>query len=276
MKIAVCGKGGVGKTTLTAALVWLVAGRGTVVYAIDADPDANLGLAIGIPEDDLATIRSLADLEKVIKSRTGAGGGLFTLNPKVDDILDTLCYHLGRVRFLRMGNVKRGGTGCYCREYAFLNAVVTSLLLDKTDAVILDMAAGIEHLTRGASRGMDALLVVVEPTRAAVDTARNLAALAADLAIPRVFFVGNKSTGIADDDFLRQALDVAPLIGSIRLDPGVLYRSDTASAWRGNTPAGAEDVLRVLLDHLQWPAGPVTGACGSPARLTRSRDKAAR
>ncbi|MCL2337510.1 MAG: AAA family ATPase, partial [Firmicutes bacterium] len=130
MKLAISGKGGVGKTTIAAAIIKYLSQTNATVYAIDADPDACLAPAIGIPAAETAHIKPVVEMRDVIREKAG-GGAFYTLNPDLDDFIDDYSYKLGNIRFFRMGDPKKGGSECYCRENTFLNALVTSLLLDK-------------------------------------------------------------------------------------------------------------------------------------------------
>jgi CO dehydrogenase nickel-insertion accessory protein CooC1 len=210
VKIAITGKGGVGKTTLAAGLINLFAQRGFQVYAVDADPDVSLGTTLGVPEETLAAQPPLVEMRELIKERTGAQGGFFVLNPQVDDVLDKYSIDIGNIKLLRMGGYKNAGSSCYCPENAFLNAIVNSLLLGNKDVVILDFGAGIEHLTRGTARGVDLMLIVTEPTKVSVDTAKVIQTLSSEMEISDVKVVGNKVRTekenmyflkIDDDDF---------------------------------------------------------------------------
>lgn len=192
VKIAVSGKGGAGKTTLAAALVRGYAATHRRVYAVDADPDASLALALGISPGVAGEIRPVVALKERIHEVMGGEGEFFCLNPPLGEILDEFCFRLGKILFLRMGELKKGGTSCYCRENAFLNAVLTALLLERDEVVVMDMPAGIEHLSRGTARGVDLLLVVTEPNRRSIHTGRLVESLAGDIGIPRVAVVGNK------------------------------------------------------------------------------------
>jgi len=222
LKIAVSGKGGVGKTSVSASLAKLFAREGRRVYAVDADPDASLGLALGIPDDILAKVIPLIDMEDVIKEKSAGGGLLYTLNPDVDDILDEYSISVGNIRFLRMGAIKPGGSACYCRENSFLFSVVDSLILDKDDVVILDMGAGIEHLTRGTSKGMDLMIVVTEPSKTSVQTARVVMQLAKDLGIEVTKVIANKIHAPKEEAFIQAQFTAEELLGVIRFDDELL------------------------------------------------------
>jgi CO dehydrogenase maturation factor len=218
MKIAVGGKGGVGKTTVAACMAKAFAGRGYQVLAIDADPNATLGSAFGIP--DAQQIVPIVKMEGLIEERTGAKpgtmGGMFKLNPRVDDIPDRFCRDVEPgIRMMVMGAFKTGGGGCYCPENAMLKALVTHLLLDRSEVVILDMEAGIEHLGRGTAQAVDRLIVVVEPGRRSIDTAFTVRELAADIGLTRLAVVANKVRGPQDEAFLRERMAGFELLGFI-------------------------------------------------------------
>ena len=175
MKIAVTGKGGVGKTTLAGTIARILAADGYKVLAVDADPDANLASALGIAPDVARGIVPIADMKELIEERTGAKtgtmGGFFKINPRVDDIPDELSVPLDGIRLMVMGTVKEGAGGCVCPESVLLRSLVRHLLLRRKEAVILDMEAGIEHLGRGTASAVDAMIVVVEPGARSVRTA---------------------------------------------------------------------------------------------------------
>ncbi|MEW5899470.1 MAG: AAA family ATPase, partial [Bacillota bacterium] len=201
MKLAISGKGGVGKTTIAAALVKSFARTHRLVYAIDGDPDACLAAALGIPEEAARQIKPVVEMRELIRARSGSGA-FYVLNPKVDDVLEDYSYHLGNIRFLRMGEVKKGGSECYCRENTFLHALVSALLLDQDEVVVMDMGAGIEHLSRGTAKGVDLMLVVVEPSRNSVNTARHVKQMSADLGIKKTRIVGNKIRSEREKKFI--------------------------------------------------------------------------
>jgi len=192
---------------VAAALCRLFEEDGLLVYAVDADPDASLGLTLGLAEADLARSRPLVEMKELISERVGDGGGMFTLNPKVDDVIENFSLACGNIRLLRMGSVKKAATACYCPENSFLGAVVRALVLEKDAVVIMDMSAGIEHLTRGTAQGMDTMLIVSEPSPTSLKTARIAADLAGELGVSRVQFVGNKVRNEQDQQRLTDGVN---------------------------------------------------------------------
>jgi len=214
MKIAVSGKGGVGKTTLSSLLARYWARNGYRVLAVDADPDANLGSALGI---DTTGIVPVAKMEQLITERTGMKpgtvGGFFKMNPKVDDLPEALGRERDGVKLLIMGTIKKGGGGCVCPESVLLKALVSHLVLYQKDAVVMDMEAGIEHLGRGTAQGVDRLVIVVEPGRRSIETAAKVRQLTKDIGLHKVVAVGSKVRNEREEDFLNDNLDGIPLIG---------------------------------------------------------------
>jgi CO dehydrogenase maturation factor len=215
MKLAIVGKGGVGKTTLAATLARRLADDGQPVIAVDADPDGNLAAAFGIAADKvpepIARMRDLV-LERT-EAKDGGAGLMFKLNPAVEDLPDRFAVNSRGVRLLVLGTVESGGKGCMCPEGTLLKALMQHLLLRLPDAVILDMEAGLEHLGRASARGVDALLAVVEPGMRSVQTAIRAAKLAADIGIRRTFIVANKIRTEHELELLRQALDGHTILG---------------------------------------------------------------
>ncbi|HOT45851.1 MAG TPA: carbon monoxide dehydrogenase accessory protein CooC [Spirochaetota bacterium] len=220
MKLAVTGKGGVGKTTTAALIIRHLAKDGKRVIAIDADPDANLASALGFGGTE--KIVPIADMETLVEERTGAkpgrSGSFFTINPKVDDLPEKLWIEKGPIRLMVMGTVKKGGGGCVCPESALLKNLVSHVVLYRDDVVVMDMEAGIEHLGRGTATAVDMVIVVVEPGRRSVETAEKIRKLAQDLGIGRLGVVGNKVRGDADMSFIRENLPGMKVLGFIPFD----------------------------------------------------------
>ncbi len=242
LKIAVSGKGGVGKTTIAGTLARLFARDGNRVIAIDADPAMNLKFALGI-RDNPAPV---SELKELIYERTGAYSdtGVYRLNPRVDDIIERYgAAGPDGVTLVVMGTVERGGSGCICPESAFLRALLRHVIF-RESMVIMDMEAGIEHLGRGTARGVDLMLTVVEPGMRSVDTVRRIKKLGEDIGISRIAGVINKATNSDVVNTISMRLDELniPLLGVIPYD-GRLIEADMA----GMAPVdkGGEAIERI-------------------------------
>jgi len=215
LKIAFGGKGGVGKTSVTALLSRILADKNKKVIAIDADPVANLAAGLGIPEDK--PITPIAQLSDFIAERTGAEpgtmGGFFTLNPKVDDIPDRFSLEKDGVKLLVLGTVEKGGSGCICPESTILKALMTHLVLYRDEMVMMDMEAGVEHLGRATSRAVDALIIVVNPGARSCMAAHKIKQLGNDIGINKVFVLGNRLKSAEDEELIRNKLPGFEFIG---------------------------------------------------------------
>lgn len=231
MKIAVTGKGGVGKTTLAAVLCRAYASEGKRVIAVDADPDANLAAALGVSREETAKIRPIAEITELIEERTGArpgaSGGIFKLNPRVDDIPEDFGHRFDNIILLITGKSKEAASGCYCPENVFLRRLLKHLVVERDEVVIVDMEAGIEHLTRGTAEAVDAFIVVVEPGQRSIQTANTVKEMAKGLGVKRVFVVANKIRGEEDLDFIKKHLGEMDLIGRIGFSHDIM-ESDIA------------------------------------------------
>jgi CO dehydrogenase maturation factor len=198
--------------------------RGKHVLAIDADPDANLAAALGIADAD--KIKPISEMESLIFERTearpGSIGGFFKLNPKVDDLPDSLSIKLDNIKFMRMGGVKKGGSGCICPESTLLRALINHIVLARNEAVVMDMEAGIEHLGRATAQAVDKLLVVVEPGRRSIDTANHIKRLASEIGLKNIAIVGNKIRNKRDEEFLQKHLSDFEFLGFIEYDDALI------------------------------------------------------
>jgi len=225
MKLAITGKGGVGKTTLSSLLARLYATEGRNVTAIEANLDQNLAMALGFTPEEAQSIKPIAELADLIEERTGAKPGshapYYKLNPKVDDIPERFSLTKNGVRLLLLGAVKTGGSGCFCPESALLKTLMTHLLLGKTDVLIMDMDAGVEHMSRGTTESVDAFIIVVEPGKRSIQTAETIRKLALDLGIKKSYIVGNKITSDQDKQFIIDNTKDFEVLGFIKIDPDV-------------------------------------------------------
>lgn len=233
MKIAITGKGGVGKTTIASLLAHLYAEEGKSVIAVDADPDANLASALGIPQDEAEKIKPIAEMADLIEERTGAKpgsmGGTFKLNPRVDDIPEGIGYRMNRILLLTMGKVKAAASGCYCPENVLLRSLLRHLIVKRSEVVIVDMEAGIEHFTRGTAESVDAFIVVVEPGQRSIQTARTVFEMAKNLGVQKVFVVANKVRGPEDLRFIEEHI-AGHIIGSIAFSNAIMEADMKGSA----------------------------------------------
>jgi len=225
LKIAVSGKGGVGKSTLAAALIHLAAREGKRILAIDADPAMSLAASLGMGEEDRRRIVPIAERRALIEERTGAKvrqyGQIFRLNPDVDDIAEKESACFRGIHLLVLGAIERGGSGCACPESVILKALLDDIVLRKDDCVVIDFEAGLEHLGRATARGVDLLLILAEPGRRAVETAEAIRRMAGQIGVPRIAFAGNKAAGPDDEEFLRRSFAPEEYLGTIPFDAAV-------------------------------------------------------
>jgi CO dehydrogenase maturation factor len=254
VKLAISGKGGVGKSTLAAALSLLMARRGMRVLALDADPDANLAGILGIPEEKQEHIVTIADQADLIEERTGAKikkyGQIFKLNPEVSDISENYTVRHEGVALLVLGAVSRGGGGCACPENVLIRALVTDLILFKDDVLIMDMEAGVEHLGRATAHGVDAMVVVLEPGQSAIESTRRIIRLAGEIGLNNILLVANKVTGPDDERFIREAFSDYELIGIIPYAKELRWLDRRGYSLLDGMPGDLQDRFENILDHL--------------------------
>lgn len=244
MKIAVTGKGGVGKTTIAAVLSRLYADEGKKVFAVDVDSDANLGLALGFPEEMLESIVPISKMRRLIEERTGAdkSNTFYKVNPKVDDIPETYGKECNGVRLLLLGTVETAGGGCVCPENVMLKRIINNLVLHRDDIVILDMEAGLEHMGRGTTEGMDQFIVVIEPGARSVQTYRNVKRLAEGLGVKEVKVVANKIRNEADEEFVKSKIPAEDLLGFIHYNAEVIEADREGVSPYGFSEAATKEI----------------------------------
>ena len=247
MKVAITGKGGVGKTTLSATLARLYAAEGRTVLCADVDPDANLGLALGLTEEEVNAIVPSSKMRSLIDERTGATKDnlFYKLNPQVSDIPDTYAKEVNGVKLLVMGTVETGGSGCVCPEHVMLKAVLSALSFRKDDVVIMDMEAGLEHLGRGTASVMDQFIVVVEPGARSIQTYEKVRQLAADIGVHQVRVVGNKIRGEADRQFIESRIPAEDILGFISYNAEVIDADRNGLSPYDVSPKAVEEIREI-------------------------------
>jgi CO dehydrogenase maturation factor len=252
MKIALTGKGGVGKSTLAAMIARVLRDRSDKVVVIDADPDMNLATLFDVPRE--REITPIIEMKELIAERTGTEVGqpapFFTMNPKVDDIPERYWVDQNGVKLLVMGTVQKGGGGCACPENAFLKSLLGHMMIARQEWVILDMEAGIEHLGRGTALGVDYMLVVVEPNRTSTETAHRIKRLAADIGIRKVRVVGNKVRDSKDEELIRSNCEGLQIIGFLPLSEQI-RRVSTGEMSLESMDEQALQPVRVLVESLE-------------------------
>ena len=252
MKIAVTGKGGVGKTTFSSILARLYAEEGKSVLAADVDPDANLGLALGFTEEEVESITPISEMKNLVQERTNASpdGRFFKINPKVDDIPDKYAKTCNGVKLLVLGTVDTAGAGCVCPEHVILKRLISHLVLHSDDVVIMDMEAGLEHLGRGTAQDMEQFVVVIEPGARSIQTYKNVKRLATQLGIKRVRVVANKVRNTEDEAYIKERIPEEDLLGFMH------YNQDVIDADRkGQSPYDFSDTaineVRAIKERLE-------------------------
>ena len=221
MKIAISGKGGVGKTTLTALFARASAERGHPVLVVDADSNPNLHLALGFSSAPPPII----GMKALIEERLGSLEGFFRLNPRVDDIPDRFSLESQGIRLLVMGGISQGGAGCACPQSAFLRNLLQHIMLERNDWVFIDCEAGLEHLGRATSKAADALIVVVEPSLSSLETGRRIRQLAAEIGLTRLYVVGNKVRDPEDRELIEKTMADMKILACLPDSPALRQAS---------------------------------------------------
>ena len=253
MKVAITGKGGVGKTTLSSTLARLYAAEGRTVLAADVDPDANLGLALGLSQEEVDEIIPISKMRTLVEERTGANDAnrFFKLNPYVADIPEKYSKDVNGVKLLVMGTVDVGGSGCVCPEHVMLKAVLSNLSFRKDDVVVMDMEAGLEHLGRGTASNMDQFIVVIEPGSRTVQTYRNVKRLASDLGVKKVRVVANKIRDEKDEEFILKSIPAEDFLGFMHYNPEIMDADRQGKSPYDFCPTAIEEIrkIKAILDR---------------------------
>jgi CO dehydrogenase maturation factor len=244
MKLAVTGKGGTGKTTVAASLARHCAAKGLDVIAIDADPDANLASAVGLPDGkDLAPLVEMKELiGERTESKPGQYGTYFKMNPLVSDIPERFWREHAGVRVMNFGTVDTGGSGCVCPESVFLKALLSHVVLERTEMAIVDMEAGIEHLGRATATGVDRMIIVVEPGMRSVETAERIVRLAGEIGLRNLAAVANKVRSSEEAGFLKEKLGPIELLGSVAFHEEIMKADMRGTSPYDECPALAEEI----------------------------------
>lgn len=244
MKIAISGKGGVGKTTLCALIAREAVSRGKRVFAVDADPNPTLALVLGFPED----ITPLVELRELMEERMGSLEGFLRLNPKVDDIPERFAIEKDGIKLVVMGPIRQGGGGCACPQNTFLKSLLQHLVLERDELILLDFEAGLEPLGRATAQGVDALLIVVEPDGASVVTARRIHSLAQQIGVRRIFAVANKIREPGELQAIRENLGI-DVIGALPYSESLRIAGPTSVS-----DAAIRRQVQAILESVQLPS----------------------
>jgi CO dehydrogenase maturation factor len=255
MKIAVSGKGGVGKTTLAAAITILMAEQGNRILAIDADPDSNLASALGAGSEIINRIVPISQQIALIEERTGAKvkqyGQLFKLNPEVSDIADKYTINISGVDLLVLGAVDRGGSGCACPENVLLRALVTDLILYKKQTLVIDMEAGIEHLGRATAKGVDLMIIVVEPGQHSIDSTFKIIRMANEIGIKNIKLVANKVNNKEEELFIQEMFPDKSLAGIIPYSEEIRNTDRTGLSVVDNISDNILGIFYAILENIK-------------------------
>ena len=220
MKLAITGKGGTGKSTIAGIMAHFFNREGFHVLAVDADPDANLASALGLPPEKASSIVPISEQRELIKERTGANprefGQLFKMNPTVGDIPEKFCVDFRGIKLLVMGAVRKGGAGCACPESVLLQSLLSEIVLARSEVVIVDMEAGIEHLGRATARSIDRMIIIVEPGRRSIETAERIMRMGEEIGIQQFAVVGNKIQKEEQKEWIKKQLPGKLMAGFIR------------------------------------------------------------
>ena len=230
MKIAIAGKGGSGKTTIAGILTRLLAESGREVWAIDADSNPNFCVTLGVPPEKVQQSKALpASILKEVKGEDGKSTVQLAMLPR--QVAEDFGLRVSdRIKLLGMHTIEHAGAGCACGGHARVRHFLSGILKEEGVVTVVDMEAGLEHLSRGTDRHVDLLLVVTEPYFKALETARRCTELARELGIPRIVAIANKFRSLEELAAIRayamkHGLEI---VGEIPYDEQI-QRSDIAA-----------------------------------------------
>jgi CO dehydrogenase maturation factor len=244
MKIAVSGKGGVGKTLIAGGLASGFAARGLKTIAIDVDSSPNLALTLGLSAEEARKIVPISENKELVESKTGTGySGVYRLSFTVDDVVRDLAVAtpLG-VSLIVMGTVKAMESGCMCAPNAVIRAMLRHLIVERNEAVVLDLEAGVEHIGRGTARKVDVLLIVADSNLKSLEIAKHIYDLAAKAGMKHLYLVGNRVMNQAQEDAIRDFAERngLPVLALVPFDSKV-----TEADMLGKTPLKRKDIVAV-------------------------------
>ena len=249
-KIAVCGKGGVGKTTFASVLVHLIAKEGNEVFAIDADPNSTLAEALGVSSKIADAITPIIEMRELIAERTGSRpgefGSYFKLNPRVKDIPSNYSVKFRGINILKMGETKGAEKGCACPENTMVKALMSHLIVKEKETVVLDMVAGTEHMGRGTAKAVDVLFVVVEPGTRSIKAAKQFYQMAEQLGIQQIYFVGNKIRNDEDKGYIIKEMNGFKISGFLPQSEKIVSAERSGKAIFDCDPEYNQNVSNIL------------------------------
>jgi CO dehydrogenase maturation factor len=206
LKVAVAGKGGVGKTLVAGALAYFLTEKGFKVLAIDADSSPNLALTLGISPAHAMKIVPISENQELIRTKTSTPyPGVYRLSFTVDDVVrDFAVKSPLNVNLLVMGTIRAAGEGCTCTANALVRSLLRHLIVERDEAVVMDMEAGVEHMGRGTAKHVDTMLIITDSNLKSMEIAKKIHTLATEAGIRRIFLVGNKISEKEEENAIKE------------------------------------------------------------------------